>query len=379
MANTLIAPAIPDVLSDLGISASRAGLLVAAATLPGIAMAPVIGILSDRFGRREVVVPCLALFGLAGGLAGLAPSFEALLALRLVQGVGSAGLINLAVVIIGDHWDGAERAKVIGQNSAALTAAIAVLPPLGGLLTDLGGWRATFLPYWLAILSAAAVWLVLPRSTRRDVSVAEQVREAVSFARTTTVVVVVGTGVVVFLVIFGLFLTALPLHLEAEYGLGATARGGVLGLPALTSTIAALGIGRVVGRFGARAVVLVAMAGFSLAFVVMGLAPVLPLLLVGALLYGLGEGLTIPALQDIVAGAAPASSRGSVMAVWVSGVRAGQTVGPVVAGAMVAGVGAPATFVAGALVVAATAAVLLVTGHPRSATRSLGASDAAGA
>ena len=366
MANTLISPAIPDILDDLGIGAGKAGLLVAAATLPGIFMAPVIGLLSDRYGRREVVVPCLAVFGLAGGLAALAPSFEVLLGLRLVQGLGSAGLINLGVVIIGDHWDGAERAKVIGQNSAVLTASLAVLPPLGGLLTDVGGWRATFVPYWLGLVTAVAVLVVLPQGTRqRDVRIGEQVRRAGGFLRSSSVLVSMGTGIVVFVLIFGLFLTELPLHLEREFQLGATARGLVLGLPAITSTIAALSLGRLVARVGARPLILGAIGLFALAFAVIGLAPALPLLVAGSLLYGLGEGVTIPSLQDVVAGAAPASSRGSVVAVWVSGVRAGQTTGPLVAGALVAGVGAPATFVAGSLLVVVLLALLLATGQPR--------------
>lgn len=366
MANTLIAPAIPDILDDLGIGAGKAGLLVAAATLPGIFMAPVIGLLADRYGRRGVVVPCLAVFGVAGGSAALAPSFEVLLGLRLLQGLGSAGLINLGVVLIGDHWDGAERAKVIGQNSAVLTASLAVLPPLGGLLTDLGGWRATFAPYWLGLLTALAVLAVLPRgAVERDVRIGEQVRRAAGFLRSSSVLFSMGTGVVVFVLIFGLFLTALPLHLEREFQLGATARGLVLGLPAVTSTVAALSLGRLVARHGARPLILGAMGLFAIAFAVIGLAPALPLLIAGSLLYGLGEGVTIPSLQDVVAGAAPASSRGSVVAVWVSGVRAGQTTGPLLAGALVASAGAPTTFVAGSLLVVALLVVLVVTGQPR--------------
>ena len=104
--NTLIGPAIPDILAAFDQPTSRAGLLVASGALPGIVVAPLIGVLADRFGRRRVLVPCLVVFGVGGGLAALAPSFALLLLLRLIQGAGGAGLINLAVVIIGDHWTG---------------------------------------------------------------------------------------------------------------------------------------------------------------------------------------------------------------------------------------------------------------------------------
>jgi MFS transporter, ACDE family, multidrug resistance protein len=334
-----------------------------------VVVAPLIGLLADRFGRRELLVPCLAVFGLAGGAAAVAPSFAVLLACRLLQGVGAAGLINLAVVLIGDGWEGADRARVIGQNSAVLTVSIAAIPPLGGALADLGGWRATFVPYWLGLVTAAVVLVVLPRSERRQVRTAEQVRDAWVYLRTPRMVATVATGVVAFVLVFGLFLTTLPLHLRGEFGMGATGRGLILGLPALTSTVAALSLGRLSRRFGARRLVLGASALFAVAFVLIGTAPLIALLALGALVYGVGEGLSFPALQDIAAGAAPATSRGAVVAVWTGGVRAGQTTGPLLASALVAPLGTGGTFVAGAGVAAALLAALVVTGQPADAPR----------
>ena len=74
LANTLVGPAIPDILEAFGQPDSRAGVFVAAGTLPGIVMAPVIGVLADRFGRRAVLVPCLTAFGVFGLLSALAPT-----------------------------------------------------------------------------------------------------------------------------------------------------------------------------------------------------------------------------------------------------------------------------------------------------------------
>ena len=85
-----------------------------------------------------------------------------LLLCRLLQGVGSAGLINLAVVLIGDHWTGLERARRVGQNAAVLTVSLAVFPPIGGALTQLGGWRLAFAPYAVGFVTAARVWRRLP-------------------------------------------------------------------------------------------------------------------------------------------------------------------------------------------------------------------------
>lgn len=349
LSNTLINAPLPDIVDDLEVSDASAGLLVAAGTLPGIVMAPIVGLLADRFGRRQVLIPCLTLFGVAGLAGALAPTFGVLLATRALQGVGSAGLINLAVVLLADSWDGAARAKVIGQNAAVLTISIAVLPALGGVLAEAGGWRASFLPYGLALLTALAVHLFVPaRQAGPTSGLRQQLRDAAVVVRRPVVWGSIAYGCALFVLIFGLFLTALPLLLDDTFGLGPSARGLVLSVPALGSTVVALNLGRLRPRLGARRLLLGASALFVVAFALVGLAPVLPVLLVGTLVYGLGEGAAIPTVQDLVAGAAPAESRGAVVAVWVGAARLGQTIGPLLTGATLGVVGAGGAFVAGA-------------------------------
>ena len=356
MGQVLITPALPDIAEDLGVSTSRVGLLVAAATAPGILLAPVMGMLADRFGRREVIVPCLTLFGLAGGASCFAPGFGALVGLRLLQGVGSAGLVNLAVVLITDHWEGLDRARKIGQNVAALTAAIIVLPPLGGLLTSLGGWRATFVPYWIAPLAGAVVLVgIPPRRRRSEGSIARQVSTARRALRSRAVLGPMVLGLVVFVLIFGLFLTVMPVYLSQAFGLGGAGRGLVMALPALTATGVALSLGRLRARLGPPALVGGGLVLFVAGFGLVGLVPRVGAVCAGALLYGLGDGLIIATLQDAVAAEAPEDSRGAVVATWMSFVRTGQTAGPLLAGAGLGAVGHRTTFVAGATLAALVA------------------------
>lgn len=358
LANTLVGPAIPDILAAFDQPDSRAGLFVAAGTLPGIAMAPVIGVLADRFGRRAVLVPCLVGFGVFGLLSALAPTFEALLALRLLQGLGSAGLINLAVVIIGDHWGGLDRARLVGQNAAVLTLSLAVFPPLGGLLTELGGWRLSFAPYAIGLATAALIYRRLDANRPAGgVTLRQQLSGAGSAVCHRDVLGSISIGAVIFMLIFGLFLTTLPVHLEREFGLSAGQRGLIIAAPALTSTVTALRLAWLRARFGVVNLLAGAAVLFTVAFAVIGSAPTLPLLVAGAMLYGLGEGVFIPTLQDVVAGASTAAQRGAVVAVWVGSARAGQTVGPLLASATYGAVGTGATFVLGG----ALAATLVVT------------------
>lgn len=366
LANTILNPAIPDILDGLGASRDQAGLLVGSGALPGVFMAPVIGVLADRYGRRQVLLPCLVSFGALGLLGVAAPTFEVLLALRVAQGAASAGLINLAVVIIGDHWEGLERARAIGRNAAVLTFALAAFPFLGGVLTQLFGWRAVFVPFVFGFVTAVVVVRVLPPGRPPGVeprTVGRQLSEAWVVLRRPAVLAATFLGFEVFFLIFGAFLTVVPLHLDADFGLDAFARGVVLAVPAAFSTIVALNLGRLRARFGGRHLVLVGSAVYAVGFTAMGLSPTVGPFVAAAAFYGLAEGMTVPTLQDFAAGAGPASSRGSVVAVWVAVVRAGQFVGPLAAGVALDLVGTSTTLLLAGSVAAATVATQLVAGR----------------
>jgi MFS transporter, ACDE family, multidrug resistance protein len=344
MGNTLLAPAIPDILDEFGVSDSGAGLLIAATSFPGIFMAPVMGVLADRFGRRRVLVPCLATFGVFGTAAALAPTFAFLIAARFGMGIGAAGLINLAVVLIGDHWGPADRTRLIGRNAAFLTICIAVMPPIGGVLTDLGSWRLALAPYSLAVVTAVVAWRMLP-ADRPDatVSVREQLGGIGDVVRQPAMLTILVGGAASFVMIFGVFLSTLPIHLENEFGFGASMRGLFLALPAIPSTIVAFNLQRVRERMSARVLLVGSSLAFATGFLLIGAGEAVALVVLGCVVYGVGEGALIPTLQDQAVELSPPDHRGAVVAVYVGAARLGQTVGPLGAAALF---GATSTFLA---------------------------------
>ena len=349
--NTLVTPAIPDILADLDVPADRSGILVGVGSLAGIVLAPMIGFLADRFGRRIVLTTCLVTFGVFGLSAALAPSFELLLASRFFQGAGSAGLINLGVVLIGDHWSGTERTRIIGRNSAILTVGLAALPLVSGTVTEAFGWRTTFTLYTLAFLTAGWAWLSLDAERPAEPpSIRNQLAGAGVVVRNPLVAMTIVSGSIVFLVIFGLMLTVLPVYLAETFGLGAAARGLVISVPAITSTLVAFNLGRIRAVVPANRVIVVASLGFVVAFVTMGLAGGIGVVIAGALLYGASEGGLVPTLQDLNVAAAPDEQRGAVVAMWVGAARFGQTTGAVLGGVGIGLLGASTTLVVGSSV-----------------------------
>ena len=330
--NSVLMSSTPEILESYGEPVSRAGMLIAAGTITGIVAAPAIGFLADRYGRKRILVPCLLVFGTFGSVGGFSPSFEWLLVVRLVPGLGAAGLINLVVGLISDHWSGLDRARLLGQNSAVITGFLAVFPFLGGATTDLFGWRWNFAYYALALLVGAAVARSLddPWVGRRS-PVGRQLREAVAELVLPVNAVCVAIGSLTFFVMFGVFLTLIPIHLDEVFGLGPTERGLVAAVPAVTSTATSLMVTWFRTRLSVGFMVATGLGVFAAAFVAMGLG-YLWLLVIAAAVYGLAEGLTIPTLQDLVAERAPEHLRGVLMALWVGGLRVGQTTGPLVVG-----------------------------------------------
>jgi MFS transporter, ACDE family, multidrug resistance protein len=81
-----VTPAFPQIQGEFGISSAQVRLLITVFTLPGILLTPVAGVLSDRYGRRKVLVPSLYLFGVAGVACALAMDFGLLLVLRILRG-----------------------------------------------------------------------------------------------------------------------------------------------------------------------------------------------------------------------------------------------------------------------------------------------------
>lgn len=370
MSNSLITAITPDIIDHFGLSDGQVGVLVASASVAGIVVAPLIGFLADRHGRRRVLLPCLLVYAVFSVLGGLAPSFAMLLGARFLQGLGSAGLINLAVVLIADNFDGEERARLIGINSAVLTASLAVYPSLGGLLADQWSWRVAFLPYLLTFVVAAWAWgYLVDTAPTVDAPYADQFRAAVVEARRPLIAATLGLAALTFVLIFGVFLATLAIHLEDRFGLGPAQRGLVYAVPALASTVAALSLGRLRAVFAPGALVPAGVGLFGLAFGLIGLTGSLVVVIVGVVLYGLGEGISIPTLQDVVAGQSEPSLRGALVALWTGFARTGQVIGPVLAGIGIDQAGTRETFVVAAVVALGVAAAVAIGRPYRSVVR----------
>ena len=102
------------------------------------------GSLADRFGRRKLFVIGLAMFSAASLLCALAPGAGALIAARILQGLGAAVVFPSSLAILAEAFQGADRRRAIGAWGATIGLAFAAGPLIGGLLVDTVGWRGVF-------------------------------------------------------------------------------------------------------------------------------------------------------------------------------------------------------------------------------------------
>lgn len=163
----LYLPALPAIRQAFADSGALAQLTLSAFVV-GFGVAHLfMGPLSDRFGRRPALLGGLGIYVLASIGCALAPSLPALIAFRVLQGIGACGGSVMSRAIIRDLYEPARGAYVFSLITVAFTVVPLVSPLLGGTLTVWFGWRATFL--CLLAFSAAvlvATWLLLGETNR---------------------------------------------------------------------------------------------------------------------------------------------------------------------------------------------------------------------
>ena len=375
--STLVLPIVPSLIAEVtGARPAKAagwgGLLLLAHAASQFLFAPLVGALSDRFGRRPVML--LALLGLAGDhvLMALAPSLGWLLAGRFLAGVTGACL-GTALACAADVTAPADRTRVFGRLHGVAGLGMMAGPLAGGLLSGVEPRFAFWVAGAAALLAAAygAVALVetLPPEQRRPFDP----RRANPVAALSSLSAVAGVGRLLlamslnFLAIQAVIAT-LPYVAIAKYGWGETSVGAALaligGVAILVQTVA---VPRLKTVLDDRRCVLSSFALYGLSLALLSLAPngmafALALMLYAAACFG------APAMHSLLSGRLPAGRQGQLQGGVTALMSGASMVGPLAMsglfmiftapGAVVTFPGAPLLFGAGLSLVA-----LLVAGR----------------
>ncbi len=163
---TIVATAVPSIVRDIG-GFSAFPWLFSSYLLAQAVSVPVYAKVSDMVGRKPIILIGIGLFLLGSVLCGLAWSMPALIAFRLLQGLGAGAVQPMAMTIAGDIYTVRERAKAQGYLASVWAVSSVVGPTLGGVFSSLGLWRGIF--FINVPLCLLAVWM-LGRSFHENVA-----------------------------------------------------------------------------------------------------------------------------------------------------------------------------------------------------------------
>ena len=157
----LYLPALPALTGSLSASMAQAQLTLSALLLAFGVSQLVWGPLSDRFGRRVVLLCGLAAYLVAAMGSAMAPGMLQLIVWRAVQGIAMGAVVVCARALVRDLYEPQEGARIMSKGLSGLGVLACICAPLGGLLAELFGWRAALMA--LAVFGAGALLLIALR------------------------------------------------------------------------------------------------------------------------------------------------------------------------------------------------------------------------
>jgi|SRR6056297_1191530 len=325
-----LTPAFPTIARHFNLNMDEIGLLITAFTIPGIFMAPLMGILADRLGRKAVLIPSLVLFGLAGAACAHTNTFNTLLILRIFQGLGAASLGSLNITIIGDLFEGNRRTTIMGYNASVLSIGTAFYPAIGGALA-LINWKFIFYLPLLAI--PIAIWALTTLPTPRPENgqtVKSYFNSLWKIVNQPYVWALFSMNIFVFIILYGAYLTFLPSFLETKFQSDSFEIGIIMSIMSITTAITATQLGRISKLFNKKQILSTSSIAYILALALLAFSSKITMVIIAVIIYGFGQGLFIPTIQTLLAGIASVRERASIMSINSMVLRIGQSMGPVV-------------------------------------------------
>jgi len=364
----IILPLLPFWAERLRAGPVGVGLVLTIYALAQFLFTPVLGTLSDRYGRRPIIFAALLIEALSLALSALAGSLPILLVARFIGGLGASN-IGSAQAVVADVTPAEGRARGMGLIGAAIGLGFVVGPALGGALAPLG----TAVPFWVAMLVALANALLvlrfLPETRWRGTTRAP----ASPAAHGTGVLLagwrqvlrhpVVARLVTVNLLFTGAFTameTVFVLFTQHTFGWTAMQNGYIFTYSGVLIVLMQGGlVGLLVRRWGERRLLLVGLGALAIGLAFLPWSAHLPQLLIVLGIVSIGDGAVTPMVSALLSFASPPEARGETLGLAQAAAALARVIGPLAAGSAFAVGGPGAPFLAGSALVLLAALIAL--------------------
>jgi ACDE family multidrug resistance protein len=323
--NSMLVPVLPEMQRELGISKFQSSLIISIFSLAAGVFIPVIGYLSDRFGRKAIIVPALIIYGGAGVLAGFGAiwnSYSIIIIARAIQGLAAAGTAPIAMALVGDLYDGGTESKALGMTEAS-NGTGKVLSPIIGSLLALIVWYASFFafPVFCALSLLAVLFLIKePKHNQKQKlreylrKISKQFREKGQWLITSFF-----AGSLGLFILFGVLFYLSNILEEEPYNIDGVIKGMILAIPLLGMVITSYTTGSLIKKNGA---LMRWLMNIGLVIMTISLAATIFFfkniyVFIGLLtMSSIGTGLLLPCLNTMITGAVQKSERGMITSLY---------------------------------------------------------------
>ncbi len=386
----LVIPLLPFWAERLGANSFEVGLIITVYALAQLLFTPVLGTLSDRYGRKPIIVVSLFIEVVALIMTALAGSLPLLLLARFIGGLGASN-IGSAQAVVADVTEKQNRAKGMGLIGAAIGLGFVIGPAAGGILAPAG----QTLPFWVAagvaLVNALLVLLFLPETRKRASGETETHfrgrglsllfsgwRNAARYPSVLGMVLVNLLYTIAFTGMEAIF----ALFTQHTFGWGASQNGYIFTYIGVIVVIMQGGlVGRLVKRWQESGVLLAGLVLMAIGLIALAFSTRFALLLVTLGILSVGDGAVTPTVSTLLSFASPVEVQGEMLGLSQGVGGLGRIVGPLIAGSLYTFSSALPFVVGGILVVLAAVVALpalsAVRRHTRLSLELVGAQDAA--
>ncbi len=307
-------PVLPALSERFLVGSGRVGLVITVYAAATALSFPLMGFLTDKYGRKEVLIPTLFINGFAGIICALAPTFSILLLARAFQGVGIAGMAPMALVLIGDLYGGSEKASAMGSLSSTRSAGGIIAPLLGGSLASLD-WRFAFLVYTSSIPLALILWLKFPfPDGDSSISIGEYLKPLKKAVKNPEVQAVLFMNFLSFFLVYTV-VTFIPQRLVGTFGMSEAIAGAFLSVQAVATISIAIQSGKLVKLAPKKYLIGLGFLVSGLGFLILPGRQIISWIAFSLIIFGLGRGLYQPQINTLVTDVAPKGRLGGIASV----------------------------------------------------------------
>lgn len=340
LGNSMLIPVLPIIEKELHISSLQVSMMITCYSIASILLIPIAGFLSDKYGRKKIILPSLVIVMLGGLISGIASSkmndpYITIIMGRLLQGIGAAGAFPIVLPLVGDLYKKDEEASVaLGIIETSNTFGKVLSPIFGALLASF----VWFLPFYvISILSAISFLLICffvkitkkPKSVKVKTFLVNTKQIFKEEGRWLYTLFLVGGYVMFILFAIQVFLSN---SLESDFDLFGVKKGLVLAIPLLLLCIASLVSSKVIkgSKLMMKVVILLGLTLQAISLLFFQKFSSIFLLVLLTSINGIAIGIVLPSLDALITENIEKSQRGMITSFFSSARFIGVALGPLV-------------------------------------------------